>query len=77
MATGLFAPLFKLTDVQNPFVQLMQGFSGDFIKKNPVTVRKFMEDWVTVANYVNDPANRDRRDRDDVADHEVSEAGAR
>jgi ABC-type nitrate/sulfonate/bicarbonate transport system substrate-binding protein len=58
MATGLFAPLFKLTDVQNPFVQLLQGFSGDFIRKNPVTVRKFMEDWVTVANYVNDPANR-------------------
>jgi ABC-type nitrate/sulfonate/bicarbonate transport system substrate-binding protein len=58
MATGLFAPLFKLTDVQNPFVQLMQGFSGDFVRKNPVAVRKFMEDFATVANYVNNPANR-------------------
>ncbi len=59
MATGLFTPLFKLTDAQNPFVQLMEGFSGDFVRKNPVAVRKFMEDFVTVANYVNDPANRD------------------
>jgi ABC-type nitrate/sulfonate/bicarbonate transport system substrate-binding protein len=58
MATGLFTPLFKLTDVQNPFVQLMEGFSGDFVRKNAVTVRKFMEDFVTVANYVNNPANR-------------------
>jgi ABC-type nitrate/sulfonate/bicarbonate transport system substrate-binding protein len=59
MATGLFAPLFKLTDVQNPFVQLLQGFSGDFVRKNPATVRAYMEDFVTVANYVKDPANRD------------------
>jgi ABC-type nitrate/sulfonate/bicarbonate transport system substrate-binding protein len=58
MATGLYAPLFRLTDVQNPFVQLMQGFSGAFVKANPVAVRKFMEDWVTVANYVKDPKNR-------------------
>jgi ABC-type nitrate/sulfonate/bicarbonate transport system substrate-binding protein len=58
MGTGLFTPLFRLTDVQNPFVQLMQGFSGDFIRKNPLAVRKFMEDWVTVANYVTNPANR-------------------
>ena len=58
MATGLFTPLFRLTDAQNPFVQLMQGFSGDFVRKNPLAVRKFMEDWVTVANYVKDPANR-------------------
>jgi ABC-type nitrate/sulfonate/bicarbonate transport system substrate-binding protein len=59
MATGLFTPLFRIIDAQNPFVQLMQGFSGDYVRKNPVTVRKFMEDWVTVANYVKDPANRD------------------
>jgi ABC-type nitrate/sulfonate/bicarbonate transport system substrate-binding protein len=58
MATGLFTPLFRLTDVQNPFVQLLQGFSGDFVRKNPLTVRKYMEDFVTVANYVKDPANR-------------------
>ena len=44
--------------MQNPFVQLLQGFSGDFIKKNPLAVRKYMEDFVTVANYVKDPANR-------------------
>jgi len=59
MATGLYTPLFRVVDVQNPFVQLLQGFSGDFVRKNPVTVRKFMEDWVTVANYVKNPANRD------------------
>jgi ABC-type nitrate/sulfonate/bicarbonate transport system substrate-binding protein len=59
IATGLYEPLFRLTDVQNPFVQLMQGFSGAFIKANPVAVRKFMEDWVTVANYISDRKNRD------------------
>jgi len=58
MATGLFVPLFRLTDAQNPFVQLMQGFSGDFVRKNPLAVRKYMEDFVTVANFVKDPANR-------------------
>ncbi len=58
MASGLYMSLFKITDVQDPFLEVMQGFSADFIKKNPVAVRKFMEDWVTVANYVIDPANR-------------------
>jgi len=59
MATGLFTPLFRLTDAQNPFVQLLQGFSGSFIRQNPLAVRKYMEDFVTVANYVKDPASRD------------------
>ncbi len=59
MATGQFKPLFKLTDVQPEFVQLLQGFSRDFVKQNPTTVRKFVEDWTTVAKYTEDPANRE------------------
>ena len=59
MATGQFKPLFKLIDVQPEFVQLLQGFRRDFVKQNPTTVKKFVEDWTAVARYTHDPANRE------------------
>lgn len=51
--------LFRVTDVINPFVQLLNGCRRDFIEENPDVMRKFVEDWGTVTNWVRDPANRD------------------
>lgn len=51
--------LFRVTDVINPFVQLLNGCRRDFIEENPDVMRKFVEDWATVTNWVRDPANRD------------------
>jgi ABC-type nitrate/sulfonate/bicarbonate transport system substrate-binding protein len=51
--------LFRVTDVINPFVQLLNGCRREFIEENPDAMRKFVEDWATVTNWVRDPANRD------------------
>jgi ABC-type nitrate/sulfonate/bicarbonate transport system substrate-binding protein len=51
--------LFRVTDVINPFVQLLNGCRRDFIEENPDVMKKFVEDWATVTNWVRDPANRD------------------
>jgi ABC-type nitrate/sulfonate/bicarbonate transport system substrate-binding protein len=51
--------LFRVTDVINPFVQLLNGCRREFIEENPDVMRKFVEDWATVTNWVRDPANRD------------------
>ncbi len=58
-AAGDYEVVFRLTDVIDPFVQLLQGFRGEFVEQNPEAVECFMEDWVTVADYVLDEANRD------------------
>ena len=58
-AAGDFEVIFRLTDVIDPFVQLLQGFRGEWVEQNPEAFQCFMEDWVTVAEYVADPANRD------------------
>ncbi|MEW2354701.1 ABC transporter substrate-binding protein [Spirillospora sp. NPDC029432] len=58
-ATGRYHPLFRVVDVIDPFVQLLQGFRGEFVKDNPRAVKCFMDDFAAVAKYVNDPANRD------------------
>jgi ABC-type nitrate/sulfonate/bicarbonate transport system substrate-binding protein len=57
--SGDYEVVFRLTDAIDPFVQLLQGFRRDFVEENPEAVECFMEDWVTVAEYVLDPANRD------------------
>ena len=51
--------LFRVTDVVNPFVQLLNGCRRDFIQQHPDAMKKFIEDWVTVTNWLRDPANRD------------------
>ncbi|MGH3441764.1 MAG: ABC transporter substrate-binding protein [Nitriliruptorales bacterium] len=51
--------MFSVTDVINPFVQLLNGCRRDFIEENPVVMEKFLEDWVTVSDFILDPANRD------------------
>ncbi len=51
--------LFRVTDVINPFVQLLNGCRREFIEENPDVMRKFVEDWATVTNWVRDPANRE------------------
>lgn len=58
-ASGDYEVVFRLTDVIDPFVQLLQGFSRDFVEENPEAVQCFMQDWATVADYVADEANRD------------------
>lgn len=59
-ATGQVKPMFRLTDEIDPFVQLLNGCRKDFVDANPMTIRKFQEDWVTVARWIADPANRDK-----------------
>jgi len=59
MATGEFAPAFKITDAQPQFVQLLQGFRRDFVKQHPAAVKAFVSDWTKMAQYMADAANRD------------------
>jgi len=58
-ATGDVKSMFRLTDAIDPFVQLLNGCSKEFVEDNAEAVEKFQEDWVTVAEWVLDPANRD------------------
>jgi ABC-type nitrate/sulfonate/bicarbonate transport system substrate-binding protein len=60
LATDQFDVVFCVTDVQDPFVQLLQGFRRDFVEEHPEVIAKFVEDWETVTNWVLDPANRDQ-----------------
>jgi NitT/TauT family transport system substrate-binding protein/sulfonate transport system substrate-binding protein len=54
-----YHPLFRVIDVIDPFVQLLQGFRRDFVEENPAAVKCFMDDFAAVARYIADPANRD------------------
>lgn len=58
-AAGDYEVMFRVTDVIDPFVQLLQGFRGEFVEQNPEAVQCYMDDWVTVSEFVADPANRD------------------
>ena len=58
-ATGEVRTMFRLTDAIDPFVQLLNGCSQDFLEENAEAMQKFQEDWATVADWVLDPANRD------------------
>jgi ABC-type nitrate/sulfonate/bicarbonate transport system substrate-binding protein len=59
-ATGKVKTMFRLTDEINPFVQLLNGCRKDFVDKNMDAMKKFQEDWVTVARWMAKPANRDK-----------------
>jgi ABC-type nitrate/sulfonate/bicarbonate transport system substrate-binding protein len=59
-ATGQVKPMFRLTDEIDPFVQLLNACRKEFVDANQETIRKFQEDWVTVARWIADPANRDK-----------------
>jgi ABC-type nitrate/sulfonate/bicarbonate transport system substrate-binding protein len=59
LATGEFEPIFDSADVQDPFVQNIVALSTEFTEEYPDAAAKFAEDFGTVADYVNDPANRE------------------
>lgn len=59
VAAGGYDVLFRLTDVIDPFVQLLQGFRGEFVEQNPEAVQCFMDDFATLSDFAADPANRD------------------
>jgi ABC-type nitrate/sulfonate/bicarbonate transport system substrate-binding protein len=58
-ATGKVKPLFRLTDQLEPFVQLMNGCRRDFVEDHGAAMRKFQDDWMRIAQWIKDPANRD------------------
>jgi ABC-type nitrate/sulfonate/bicarbonate transport system substrate-binding protein len=59
-ATRQVKTMFRLTDQIEPFVQLLNGCRRDFIEDNEEAIRRFQEDWVTVAEWIADPGNRDQ-----------------
>lgn len=52
--------MFRLNDAIEPFVQLLNGCRRAFVEENPEVMRRFQEDWQTVANWVLDPANQEQ-----------------
>ena len=58
-AAGDYEVMFRLTDAIDPFVQLLQGFRGEFVEQNPEAVQCYMEDFRSIADFVADPENRD------------------
>lgn len=59
MASGDYKVLWRVSDVADPFVQLTQAFSRDFVEANPDAVRCFVDDFEAVAEWIADPENRD------------------
>lgn len=60
IATNQVKPMFRLVDEQNPFVQLLNGCRRSFIQDHPREMRAFVLDWIRVANWIRNPANRDQ-----------------
>jgi len=60
IATGQVKPMFRVVDVLNPFVQLLNGCRRDFVQQHPQEMKAFVLDWIKVANWVRDPANREK-----------------
>lgn len=58
-ATGEVEPVFRLTDVIDPFVQLLNGCRRSFVEDHPEAIAAFQDDWARVADWIADPANRD------------------
>jgi NitT/TauT family transport system substrate-binding protein len=58
-ATGEVKPMFRLTDQIEPFVQIMNGCRRDFVEDHQAAMRAFQDDWMQVARWIKDPANRD------------------
>jgi ABC-type nitrate/sulfonate/bicarbonate transport system substrate-binding protein len=52
--------IFRLTDVQNPFVQLLNGCRREFLEQNGPAMQKFLEDWTNIANWILEEDNRDQ-----------------
>jgi ABC-type nitrate/sulfonate/bicarbonate transport system substrate-binding protein len=59
-ATGKVKTMFRLTDAIDPFVQLLNGCTKEFVEDNEEVVAKFQEDWTRVANWILDEKNRDK-----------------
>lgn len=59
MASGDYRVLWRVTDVVDPFVQLTQAFSRDFVEENRSAVECFVDDFEAVAAFIADDANRD------------------
>lgn len=60
IGTGQVKPMFRLIDAQNPFVQLLNGCRREFVQQHPNEMKAFVLDWIRVANWIRNPANRDR-----------------
>jgi ABC-type nitrate/sulfonate/bicarbonate transport system substrate-binding protein len=58
-ATGEVKPMFRLIDQIDPFVQLLNGCRRDFISGHEEAIDAFQRDWVRIADWIADPANRD------------------
>jgi ABC-type nitrate/sulfonate/bicarbonate transport system substrate-binding protein len=58
MATGEVTPLFRITDVIDPFVQLLNGCRRDFVEEHREVIERFQQDWFAVADWLAEPANR-------------------
>ncbi len=60
LATGQVKPMFRVVDVQNPFVQLLNGCRRSFIQDHPREMKAFVLDWIRVGNWIRNPANREK-----------------
>ncbi|MCZ7589119.1 MAG: ABC transporter substrate-binding protein [Gaiella sp.] len=60
IATGQVKSMFRVVDVQNPFVQLLNGCRRSFLQDHPREMQAFVLDWVRVANWIRNPANREK-----------------
>jgi ABC-type nitrate/sulfonate/bicarbonate transport system substrate-binding protein len=58
LASGEFRPLFRLIDIRPRLASVLFGLSGEFVAEHPAVAEAFMADWVTVAQWIADPANR-------------------
>ena len=59
-ATGEVKPMFRLTDIIAPFVQLLNGCRRDFVDEHEAVIAKFQEDWASIARWIAKPQNRDK-----------------
>jgi ABC-type nitrate/sulfonate/bicarbonate transport system substrate-binding protein len=59
-ATGEVKSMFRLTDQIEPFVQLLNGCRRDFVSENEQAIRRFQEDWARIAEWIQEPGNRDQ-----------------
>jgi ABC-type nitrate/sulfonate/bicarbonate transport system substrate-binding protein len=59
-ATGEVKAIFRLNDSIEPFVQLLNGCRRDFVDHHPSAMKAFNADWARVAQWIADPANREK-----------------
>ncbi len=52
MKKGGVKPIFKLTDVQPKYVQLINVFNKKFVQDHPDAVKAFQEDWKIASEYM-------------------------